>query len=93
MSPVTAKGERGVEPQPGVSFMEMREGLYKRPPGAKDDPPTRSCGKAALPGSPYCARLSEDSLRHGGPAMTGEARRCERLRTYVTVSLVLSTDL
>ncbi len=54
MSPVTTKGKPNSLPQPGVSFLELREGLCKRPLGDKDEPPTRFCGAPAPPGSPYC---------------------------------------
>ncbi len=49
----TTRSKRG-PPQPGVSFMEMREGLCKRPLGGPTDPATRFCGAPAQPGSPYC---------------------------------------
>ncbi len=45
---------KGEPPEPGVSFIEMREGLCKRPRGSVDDPPTRFRGKPTPSGSPYC---------------------------------------
>ncbi len=49
----TTRSKRG-PPQPGVSFMEMREGLCKRPLGTLKEPATRFCGAPTPPGSPYC---------------------------------------
>ncbi len=40
--------------QPGVSFLELFEGLCKRPLGAAAEPATRFCGKRTPTGSPYC---------------------------------------
>ncbi len=54
MSPVTTKGEPDGEQQPGVRFLELREGLCKRPLGGPTDPPTRFCGAPTQPGAPYC---------------------------------------
>lgn len=38
----------------GVSFMELREGRCKFPPGSLGDPTERFCGELATIGSPYC---------------------------------------
>ncbi len=54
MSHVTTKGKPNSLPQPGVSFLELREGLCKRPLGGKDEPPARFCGALTPPDSPYC---------------------------------------
>ncbi len=58
----TTRGRR--EPfQPGVSFIEMREGLCKLPLGAKDDPPLRFCGEPTQPGSVYCPQCRAIAYR------------------------------
>ena len=40
--------------QPGVSFMQIREGRCKFPLGRIDEPPLRFCGKPTVIGLPYC---------------------------------------
>ncbi len=56
------KGKRE-PPQPGVPFLEMREGLCKRPLRILEQPATRFCGKPTSPGSPYCPECRKISYR------------------------------
>ncbi len=54
MAATITKGGPSSTPQPGVPFLELREGFCKRPLGGKDEPATRFCGAPASEGSPYC---------------------------------------
>lgn len=42
----------------GVSFKDLREGLYKFPLGAIDEAAMRFCGAEAAPGSPWRWRIA-----------------------------------
>ncbi len=54
MTATITKSRLNSTPEPGVPFLERREGFCKRPLGTLEEPPKRFCGAATPPGSSYC---------------------------------------
>ncbi len=54
MAAAITKSRLNSPPEPGVPFLELRDGFCKRPLGSIDEPPKRFCGTPTPPGSSYC---------------------------------------